>query len=110
MQYLFKKLMFYMRIKTYGRRIGATVLFFINPLSSNTCGQLILFKEKENIISQIIIVPGRSHMVKVKKHDYILTFINVYAPNAVENIKLPLFKPYIENYTTLEKITSFNRR
>ena len=54
---------------------------FINPLSSRSGGQVILFKEKINVLEHKLIVDGRIHIVKLQVLDTILTLVNVYGPN-----------------------------
>ena len=55
-----------------------------NPFNERSAGQVILLKNKEDIISHEIIVEGRCQMLKIKRFESIITLVNVYAPNKDE--------------------------
>ena len=76
-----------------------------NPFTERSAGQMILLRNKEDIISHDIIVEGRCQILKIKKLGSVITLVNVYAPNKDEeqiifyrNIQQHLINKPIEDY------------
>ena len=54
---------------------------YCNPLNSRSCGQVILLKDKRDIVEHKIILEGRIHILKIRIAGVVFSLINVYGPN-----------------------------
>ena len=54
---------------------------YCNPLNSRSCGQVILLKDKRDIVEHKIILEGRIHILKIRIAGDVFSLINVYGPN-----------------------------
>ena len=65
---------------------------FCNPFNSRSCGQVILLKDKRDIVEHKIILEGRMHILKVQIAGVVLSIVNVYGPNKEIDRKMFLEK------------------
>ena len=54
---------------------------YYNPFTSRSAGQVILLKEKRDVLDHKIVLEGRIHILKVRTAGAVLSLINVYGPN-----------------------------
>ena len=54
---------------------------FINPFTARSAGQVILLKEKMNVLEHKIFLEGRIHLLKFSINEFIISIVNVYGPN-----------------------------